>query len=39
MHNNTRINVFCCDNKLTCPVYLSDQKLKDCMDLLLISDE
>ena len=31
--------MFCYENKLTYPVYLSDQKFKDCMDLLLISDE
>ena len=35
--NNICINVFCYDNKLTYPVYLSDQKFKGCMDLLLIS--
>ena len=33
------INVFCYENRLVYPVYLSDQKLKTCMDLLLISDE
>ena len=33
------INMFCYDNKLTYPVYLSDQKFESCMDLLLISDE
>ena len=37
--NNISINVFCYDNKLTYPVYLSDQKYEDYMDLLLISDE
>ena len=37
--NNIYINVFCHDNKLTYPVYLSDQKFESCMDLLLISDE
>ena len=31
--------MFCYENKLTYPVYLSDQKFKDCVDLLLISDE
>ena len=31
--------MFCYDNKLTYPVYLSDQKFESCMDLLLISDE
>ena len=33
------INVYCYENRLVYPVYLSDQKLKTCMDLLLISDE
>ena len=31
--------MFCYDSKLTYPVYLSDQKFRDCMDLLLISGE
>ena len=39
MQNKTCINVFCHANKLTYPVYLSDQKLESCMDLLLTSDE
>ena len=38
IQNNTCINVFCYENKLTYPVYLSDQKYEDYMDLLLISD-
>ena len=37
--NNICINVFCYENKLTYPVYLSNQEFKDCMDLLLISNE
>ena len=36
--NNVCINVLCYQNKLTYPVYLSNQKFKNCMDLLLISD-
>ena len=32
-------NVFCYDNKLTYPIYLSDQKFNDKIDLLLISNE
>ena len=36
--NNICINVFCYENGLPCPVYLSDQKFGDSMDLLLISD-
>ena len=37
--NNICINVFYYENGLTYPVYLSDQKFRDCMDLLLISNE
>ena len=37
--NNICINVFCCDNGLTYPVYIPDQTFRDSMDLLLISDE
>ena len=37
--NNISINVFCYDNKLNFPVYLSDEKYEDYMGLLLISDE
>ena len=37
--NNICINAFCYENRLTDPVYLSDQKFRDCMDLLLISNE
>ena len=39
IQNKICINVFCYDNKLTYPVYLSDQKFNDNMDLLLISNE
>ena len=37
--NNICINVFCYENELNNPVYVSNQKIRDCMDLLLISDE
>ena len=37
--NNICINVFCYENELTYPVYVSDQTFKDCVDLLLISDK
>ena len=37
--NNICINVLCYENKLTYPVYLSDQKFKNCMDLLVMSSE
>ena len=33
------INVLCYENNLTSPVYVLDQKFKNCMDLFLISDE
>ena len=39
MQSKVCINVFCYDNKLTYPVYLSNQKFNDYMDLLLISNE
>ena len=37
--NNICINVFCYENGLTYPIYVSGEKFSDCMDLLLISDE
>ena len=37
--DNIFINVLCYENGLTDPVYLSHQKFKDFVDLLLISDE
>ena len=36
--NSICINVFCYENNLNYPVYLSNQEFKDCMNLLLISD-
>ena len=36
---NICINVFCYENGLTYPVYVSDQKFHNSMDLLLISNE
>ena len=36
---NICINLFCYENGLTYPVYVSDQKFHNSMDLLLISDE
>ena len=36
---NICMNVFCYENKLTYPVYVSDQEFKNCMDFLLISNE
>ena len=37
--NNICINVFCYENNLTFPVYVSNEKFDNCMDLLLISSE
>ena len=37
--NKICINVFCYENNLAYPVYLSDQKFENCMYLLLITDE
>ena len=37
--NKICINVFCYENKAFYPVYLSNKKFSDNMDLLLISDE
>ena len=39
MINDICINVFCYENGLTYPVYVSDQKFDKSMDLLLISNE
>ena len=36
---NICINVFCCKNKLTFPIYISGQKFENSMDLLLIIDK
>ena len=37
--NNICINVFCYENKLTFPIYVSDQKFENLMDLLLVIDD
>ena len=34
--NNVGINVYCYENKLTFPIYVSDQKFENSMDLLLV---
>ena len=39
VQNKICINVFCYENKVFYPVYLSDQKFSDSMDLLLILDK
>ena len=38
MMNNVCINVFAYENKLIFPIYVSDQNLKDSMDLLLFEN-
>ena len=37
--NNVCINVFCHENGLIFPFYVSDQKFEDSMDLLLLIDD
>ena len=37
--NNICINVFGYENKLVFPIYISDQKFEDSMDLLLLIDD
>ena len=37
--NDICISVFCYENNLVYPVHISDQKFKDCMDLLMITVE
>ena len=36
--NKININVFCYEDKVTFPIYLSDQSFNDTLDLLLISN-
>ena len=33
------MSVFCYENNLVYPVYVSDQKFEDCVDLLVIPNE
>ena len=37
--NNICINVFCYENKPNFPIYISDQKFENSMEVLLIADE
>ena len=39
MKNNTCINLFGYENKLVFPIYVSNQKFEDSMDLLLLIDD
>ena len=38
MKNNICINVFGYENELVFPIYISDQKFEDSIDLLLLND-
>ena len=37
--NNICIDVFCYENNLVYPVYVSSKKIENFMDLLMITDE
>ena len=37
--NNICINVFGYENRLAFPIYVSDKKFEDSMDLLLLVDD
>ena len=37
--NNIYINLFCYENKLTFPIYISDQKFENSMDLVHVTNE
>ena len=37
--NNVCINVFCYANKLTFPMYVSDEKFENSIDLLFLINE
>ena len=39
MLNKICVNVFCYENKIIYPAYLSNQSFNDCLDLLLISND
>ena len=36
--NKTNISVFCYEDKIIYPIYLSDQSFNDVLDLLLINN-
>ena len=39
VQNNICINVFCYENEMVFPIYVSDQKFEDSIDLLLLINE
>ena len=38
MKNNVWIKLFCYENRLTFPIYVSNQKFKNSVDLMLVTD-
>ena len=39
VQNNICINMFCYENKMVFPIYVSDKRFKDSIDLLLLIDD
>ena len=39
MQNNIYINAFCYENEMVFPIYVSDKKVEDSMDLLFLIDD
>ena len=39
VQNNICINVFCYENEFVFPIYVSDQKFENVMDLLFLIDD
>ena len=39
VQKNICINVFCYENEMVFPIYVSDKKFEDSMDLLLLTDD
>ena len=37
--NNICISVFCYENSLVYPVYISGEEFENCLNLLMITDE
>ena len=37
--NNVCVNIFCYENDLTYPADVSDKKIENCMDSLLLTDK
>ena len=39
VQNNICINVFCCENEMVFPIYVSDKKFESSIDLLLLIND